>query len=208
MKQIIAAIFLTIFILTFSVVFTLNFRPLYYHDITTLKIEHTSGFSKKQILENYNTLIDYNCIFHQNPLKLTLPMSKEGRLHFEEVKHIFDFLQLLCLISAVGLLLLCKNAISKHNYKFFILSSICTFFVPTAFAIIFAINGWENTFTFFHKILFQNDYWLFDEFTNPIIKILPDVFFFHYTIMILCLVLTGIFINFLLYLFFRKKKSL
>lgn len=53
MKQIIAAIFLTIFILTFSVVFTLNFRPLYYHDITTLKIEHTSGFSKKQILENY-----------------------------------------------------------------------------------------------------------------------------------------------------------
>ena len=26
---------------------TLNFRPLYYHDISSLKIEENSGFSKK-----------------------------------------------------------------------------------------------------------------------------------------------------------------
>lgn len=87
MKNILISLCLALFIISASVTITLNFRPLYYHDISSLKIEETSGFSKKVIRENYDALIDYNQFFYSGKLKLTLPMSREGRIHFEEVKH-------------------------------------------------------------------------------------------------------------------------
>lgn len=39
-----------------------------------------------------------------------------------------------------------------------------------------AVN-WEAVFIMFHKIMFRNDYWLFDEALDPVITILPDTFF-------------------------------
>ena len=75
MKNILISLCLALFIISASVTITLNFRPLYYHDISSLKIEETSGFSKKVIRENYDALIDYNQFFYSGKLKLTLPMS-------------------------------------------------------------------------------------------------------------------------------------
>ena len=89
MKNILISLCLALFIISASVTITLNFRPLYYHDISSLQIEETSGFSKKVIRENYDALIDYNQFFYSGKLKLTLPMSREGKIHFEEVKRIF-----------------------------------------------------------------------------------------------------------------------
>ena len=49
MKNIMTSLCLALFIISASVTITLNFRPLYYHDISALKIEETSGFSKNII---------------------------------------------------------------------------------------------------------------------------------------------------------------
>ena len=54
MKNILISLCLALFIISASVTITLNFRPLYYHDISSLQIEETSGFSKKVIRENYD----------------------------------------------------------------------------------------------------------------------------------------------------------
>ena len=43
----------------------------------------------------------------------------------------------------------------------------------------------------FSSACFNNDYWLFDPTTDPIINILPDVYFMHCTIMIFVLVMAG-----------------
>lgn len=85
MKNILTSLCLALFIISAAVTITLNFRPLYYHDISALKIEETSGFSKKVIKDNYDELIDYNQFFRSGKLKLTMPMTKEGRIHFADL---------------------------------------------------------------------------------------------------------------------------
>ena len=87
MKNILISLCLALFIISASVTITLNFRPLYYHDISSLKIEETSGFSKKVIRENYDALIDYNQIGRASVLlfwqiKTDLTYVKRGQDSF------------------------------------------------------------------------------------------------------------------------------
>ena len=64
--------------------------------------------------------------------------------------------------------------------------------------------NWEWTFVLMHKILFRNDYWLFDPWQDPIINILPNGVFFAYGALILVLMGIGLVIAGLVY---RKKKG-
>ena len=92
------AVVFMLFFISFSVVLVLNFRPLYYHDIEALGIVESSGISEEDIRTNYDTLISYNSIFGQKELDFpTLAMSESGKIHFEEVKNIFVFVQWLCI---------------------------------------------------------------------------------------------------------------
>ena len=83
------------FLLTYSVVLVLNFRPLYYHDVQSLHLSKETGLSEEMICRNYDVLIDYN-LFWKGEDTLAFPdfpMSEQGRIHFEEVKRIFVALQ-------------------------------------------------------------------------------------------------------------------
>ena len=204
MKNIMTSLCLALFILSASVTITLNFRPLYYHDISALKIEETSGFSKKTIKKNYDELIDYNQFFHSGKLKLTMPMSKEGRIHFEEVKRIFDAIEIICIITLILSCCLVTGQLRKHDLRFLKSASAITILLPSIVAILTAVN-WEAAFIMFHKIMFRNDYWLFDEALDPVIKILPDAFFFHCAIIIILLILFGSLLCILFRSFFRHK---
>lgn len=82
MKNILISLCLALFIISASVTITLNFRPLYYHDISSLKIEETSGFSKKVIRENYDALIDYNSVLLFWQIKTDLTYVKRGQDSF------------------------------------------------------------------------------------------------------------------------------
>lgn len=190
MKNILTSLCLALFIISASVTITLNFRPLYYHDISALKIEETSGFSKKMIKHNYDALIDYNQFFHFGKLKLTMPMSREGRIHFKEVKRIFVSVEFLCIITLILSCFLIKKQITHRNFDFFRSASIITILLPAIVGILCAIN-WDAAFTMFHEIMFRNNYWIFDEATDPVIMILPDAFFLHCAIMIILLIFTG-----------------
>lgn len=204
MKNIMTSLCLALFIISASVTITLNFRPLYYHDISALKIEETSGFSKKTIKKNYDELIDYNQFFHSGKLKLTMPMSKEGRIHFEEVKRIFDAIEIICIITLILSCCLVTGQLRKHDLRFLKSASAITILLPSIVGILTAVN-WEAAFIMFHKIMFRNDYWLFDEALDPVIKILPDAFFFHCAIMIILLILFGSLLCILFRSFFRHK---
>ena len=204
MKNIMTSLCLALFILSASVTITLNFRPLYYHDISALKIEETSGFSKKTIKKNYDELIDYNQFFHSGKLKLTMPMSKEGRIHFEEVKRIFDAIEIICIITLILSCCLVTGQLRKHDLRFLKPASIITILLPSIVGVLTAVN-WEAAFIMFHKIMFRNDYWLFDEALDPVIKILPDAFFFHCAVRIILLILFGSLLCILFRSFFRHK---
>lgn len=204
MKNILTSICLALFIISASVTITLNFRPLYYHDISSLKIEESSGYSKKVIKKNYDALIDYNQFFHSKKLKLTMPMSKEGRIHFSEVKRIFVAVEIMCIITLILSIFLIHHQIQQGHTQFLKTASIISLLLP-AIAGIFTFINWDFTFVLFHKIMFRNDYWLFDEATDPVITILPDAFFLHCAIMIFLLILLGSLLCMVFRSFFHRK---
>ena len=101
-KDIFLAILLTLFIISFAVVFTVFFKQLYYFDIDYLGISQSTGLSKDIIIENYNILIQYQSLFYRGELNLPdFIMSTTGRIHFEEVKRIFDIIQILCITTGM-----------------------------------------------------------------------------------------------------------
>jgi len=198
------AVILAFLIISFSVVFTLNFRPLYYFDIDYLSISESSGLSKEDIKVNYDALIDYNSIFHRDRLEFpSLTMSESGEVHFVEVRNIFVAVQILFIIT---LILSITGIIYKRrqkDFQYLQYTAVLTIAIPVVLGTLIGLN-WERSFVVFHQIFFNNDYWIFDAATDPVITILPDTFFFHCAVMILCIVLLG---SGLCYFFFRKAKK-
>ena len=104
--NILLALVLTLFIFTAAVVLVLNFKWLYYIDITILGLEEKSGMTVKEIRANYDALIQYNQFWFHGDLKFpTLFMSETGRIHFQEVKQIFTAVQYLCMGSGIASLI-------------------------------------------------------------------------------------------------------
>lgn len=172
-------------ILSFSVTFTLNFRPLYYMDIELLKIESRSGIPKEEIKENYDELIRYNSMFTEEELRFpTLAMSETGKIHFEEVKVIFVMFQKMLLVTAcLGLLLVLWQK-KRDRARWLKYTGTVSVLVPVVLGAAVAMN-WDKAFTLFHEIAFDNDFWIFDAATDPVITMLPDTFFLHCALMIL-----------------------
>ncbi len=188
-KQILTAMALTLCILSAAVVFTLNFRPLYYMDIHHFSLPENTGYPEEEIRENYDALIDYNSVFYRGELEFpTLTMSEEGRIHFVEVKRIFVFIQAILLpLSLIGSILGIFS-LKKQKPVYLKLTSVLTLALPALLGALIALN-WDRFFVLFHKLFFNNDYWIFDAATDPIILLLPDGFFMHCALMILALLL-------------------
>ena len=167
----------------------MNFRPLYYLDISLLHIEDTSGLSRAEIIENYNALIDYNSLFNRKPLSFpTLSMSETGRIHFEEVKVVFDlfgYMTLILLPVVAAGMIISKKTRSK---AYLTVAGFLGILIPALLGFLICRN-WYAVFVRFHELVFRNDYWIFDESTDPVIMILPDTFFMHCAVMIISLVI-------------------
>lgn len=179
------------FLISMAVVITLEFRPLYYRDIKSLEIEETSGYSEEEIRANYDALIDYNVSPFQDKLIFpTFPMSEEGEIHFREVKKIFQFFLKLFLISAVAVSVGAAVKARKKEFRYLKWAGIMTLTVPAVLAIPVSLC-WDQVFVLFHEIVFDNDYWLFDPVTDPVIRILPDEFFLHCAFLIVFITALG-----------------
>ena len=195
------------FLFTCSVVLVLNFRPLYYHDVQSLHLPEETGLSQETICQNYDVLIDYNLFWKgQDTLRFpNFPMSEQGRIHFEEVQRIFVVLQ----YGMIAALMLFTGGIiwnvRRKSYGFLRATAVAALAIPVVLGALVAIN-WERFFIGFHKLMFLNDYWLFDPAKDPVILILPDEFFFHCAAaVIVCFVAGGIFCE-IVYRVVRRKE--
>ena len=182
---------LTLTIIALSVVFTLGFKPLYYLDMHVLDIPETSGYAEEVIRENYDVLIDYNLSFGDEPLEFPdLGMSEAGRIHFEEVKVIFNLFKYMAVIGVLMSLAGIGVCIKRKEILYLKWTSVLAVGLPAVLGILVAMN-WDWAFVAFHKIAFNNDYWIFDPATDPVITILPDTFFLHCALLILGGVVVG-----------------
>ncbi|HGT1447921.1 TPA: TIGR01906 family membrane protein [Clostridioides difficile] len=199
------SICISIVIIVGVINFTVGFKQLYYFDIDYLNISELSGLSKDDIKLNYDYLIDYNLNKNVSEFKLpTLKSSPQGKIHFEEVRNIFQNInklaKLLLVVSLVGIILSVKN----KNIKILKTTSIALIIMPLLLTVPILLN-FEKSFIIFHKLLFRNDYWIFNPDLDPVINILPEEFFFHSGMMILILILL---VSIVLFVMYKLCKSL
>ncbi|HAP20997.1 MAG TPA: TIGR01906 family membrane protein, partial [Lachnospiraceae bacterium] len=88
-------------------------------------------------------------------------------------------------LSLIGSILGILNQ-KKQKPVYLRLTSVLTLALPAVLGALIAMN-WDQFFILFHKLFFNNDYWIFDADTDPIILLLPDGFFMHCALMILVL---------------------
>ncbi len=206
LKHILTALALTLLLFSAAVVITLNFRPLYYADMKKYNLSERFGYPEEEIRANYDAMVEYNNVFYKGELNFpTLPMSESARVHFREVRDIFVVIEAVLLpIGAVGSIigiLLCRRDRKKG---YLCLTGVFSIGIPAVLGGLIAAN-WDTFFTKFHEIFFNNDYWIFNSVTDPIIDLLPDEFFLHCCVMILAIILAGAFLCLLLYAAGRKK---
>ena len=117
----------------------------------------------------------------------TMPMSESGRKHFEEVKDIFLAMQWVAVLGlAVFGIYLLRDAVrtgkmreaaafhAAHTLRLryrWMLWAVWLAAGIGGIVLLAVIIDWENAFTLMHKIFFDNDDWLFNPQTDPIITI-------------------------------------
>ena len=180
------SIILTVFIISITVKLVANLKQLYYYDINYLNIVEESGFDRNIIVENYDYIVEYLTSWgkSENFQLPSMDFSANGKVHFEDVKNIFNQINVLCLvtggISIAGIYL----NIKKRNFRFMKWTSCLLIILPIVLGLLIVID-FDNIFTVFHNIFFSNDYWIFDPKIDPVINILPSEFFMHAAILIL-----------------------
>lgn len=193
LKDILFSFYLLISSVVFSVIVTLNISPILYSLFIKLnKVPNYNNLSMEEILNDYNNIIHYLNSPQEEVLKFkNFKISPIGEFHFLEVKEIFSSIYLICLaclILGIILFILLKKFKLKISLKAFNIFFYEVLFIFLGLILSFYLN-FSKVFTLFHKIFFNNDYWIFDPKKDPIINVLPESYFLFLAIFILFLVM-------------------
>ncbi|MGG7164946.1 TIGR01906 family membrane protein [Clostridium ihumii] len=189
--HVLLSISLTLFIILIAVKLTLVFKPLYYYDINSLEIENKSGYSKEEIVKNYDYMVEYLLSYNNENKEFELPtikFSQHGKEHFEDVKRIFVTIDILLLISLIINIIGINIYYKEKKFQYIKYTARTLIILPSILVSIFIID-FDTSFIIFHKLFFNNDYWIFNKVTDPVIKILPQEFFMHAAFMVLIIII-------------------
>ena len=181
-----------------SVIISLNSRFIYKYSVDKFDLVKLGGVSKDKLIKDFNTLINYL----QNPFIKKLDfenfiMSTNGEFHFYEVKKIFLNIYLLVFVILIILIaraIYCRYKNIPIKWPSLFNKGANGLVIIIAFLASVIATNFSKAFVIFHKIFFDNDYWIFDETTDPIIRVLPEELFELYAIIILSIVIVSILI--------------
>lgn len=183
-------IVLSLFIITFSICFVVFFTPFYHYFIGVLRIDLYTPLTIEQIKINYQCMIDYFNLFNRGSLQFVdLTMSVQGRIHFEDVKKIFDLIQLVCITTGLSSIVLLYKQNKIQEYRYFKITYKLVLGIPLILLFICMID-FSRAFIVFHKLLFRNEYWVFDYVSDPVIRILPENFFMYAFVFMIIIVIS------------------
>lgn len=198
----IASIF--VWIITITIAITIWSVPLFQFSLRHLNIPEKVGMSFEEIMENYHILLQYLHFPWMDQLSLpSFPVSASGAFHFYEVKLLFYLNYGLLLASTIGSIFYLRKL--KEINGFWRLREVfkVAIFIPFLLLLILAID-FDWLFVKFHEIAFNNDAWLFNPTTDPIITVLTQEFFMYSFVLAFSLIelfLVGGY-------FYFKKKSI
>ncbi len=208
-------VFTALAVLSGSIAVPILCRSFYYAHITPLQMRLRVRLTEEQVRETYNEVMDY-CMGKMDTFELShLTWSAEGASHFADVRNLF-LLDLTVAATAIALLVIlwairryCNirpTLIKDHSPMFWAATGlVCTF---TVLGFLGTVD-FDGFFTAFHTVFFPGkDNWIFDPETDPVINMLPQVFFRNCAILVGALILIGCIILILADRYYRKRHHL
>lgn len=184
---VIFAVALVLLVLTVSIGLPIYLRPFYYAHIDALELDRASGFTKAQIRTAYDEVLDYLTLPGKDFGTGELAHSAEGAAHFADCKVLFDLNAGVLLGSAVvaaAIFLLRKPCKLPSLRRATFWAGTGALMLPVVVGSLAALD-FDRAFVIFHHIFFPGkDNWVFDYFADPIIRVLPQVFFMNCAIFI------------------------
>lgn len=181
---------------TSSIAVPILCRPFYYAHIKPLGLESNTGMTAAQIREAYGQVVDFCVGLRADFAAGVLPFSRSGASHFADVKVLFLLVMYLLAVSAALLVIfslfcrkcgLCAKRFFGRGPAFWSACGMAAiFFVIGAFA----AADFDSAFVVFHSLFFPGKTnWMFDPRTDPVILLLPDIFFRNCAILIFALLI-------------------
>lgn len=208
LKEIIFSTYILIFIFLISILIVLNSTFIYRIFISLFNLEKYTGISPDNLMIDYKRIINYlNNPFNNNLEFENFSMSYNGAYHFLEVKNIIFKIQILFIAFCIIALVLYK--MKKRNAITFSMEGFEYLFNITSIIFILLLVGFCFDFSYifekFHKILFNNDYWIFDKRVDPIITALPEEYFLVCGVICILFILGTSLILRLTYIRYKRK---
>ena len=195
MKNKIISIFFSILavllMITVSIGLPIYFRPFYYAHISAMDLEYESGYTRGEIIDAYNEVLDYLTLPGKEFGTGVMQYSESGKDHFVDCKALFDLNVTVLIISAAAIatiLILCKRGklelVDINGYPPLFWSGVGAILIPCVLGLLISVD-FDRAFVIFHQIFFPGkDNWTFDPRYDEIINVLPQEFFRNCAILI------------------------
>lgn len=181
------------FLLTAAVTITIWALPLFAANVVLLKLDELVGLPVPVIIENYLALLRYLHLPWVNELYLPdFAVSSSGAFHFYEVKRLFMLNYAVLIGSAISSVIFWRNLRTANNEWQLIRPFQFLNWLPISIMVLLVMN-FSRIFVLFHQLLFNNDDWLFNPLTDPIILVLPEQFFMQCFLLVFVLIQLGLY---------------
>lgn len=187
--SVLCAVCVVFFLLTAAIGLPIYIRPFYYAHIEAFDLPARSGYTAEEIRAAYDEVLDYLTLPGKEFSTGVLPLSAEGKAHFEDCKVLFDLNASILAGSGLVLAVLFfmrkkwgPYRIGKHSAAFW--AAVLSVTAPIMIGCLAALD-FDRAFVIFHSIFFPGKTnWVFDWYADPIIRVLPQEFFMDCAILI------------------------
>ena len=205
------ALLLSVFfiILSVSIIIPVLARPIYYNQIENTSLYRIGPYSKEEIKEAYDEIIDYITFRKKDFSCGKLKFSVSGADHFKDCRNLIGLDLIILLISSISTIILLLFRKSCNLYLKRLPAPFYSGVLGIALLILvglLSLDGFTFAFLLFHKIFFMGKTnWYFDPSTDEIINYMPESFFLK------CAVVIGVSIFLLsalvIFLSIKKRKE-
>lgn len=152
---------------------------LYKNVLKSDNLEELVGLELSEVESDVEHLIRYTLFDEVSELDLNnFELSDESEYHFFEVKNIVKNIRLFNIYMSVPIICILITIFIKKKSGYLLSAVILSAFVLLFLGCVFFFyEDWA--FEFFHRLIFNNEYWIFDPRIDPIIHVLPQKFFIN-----------------------------
>lgn len=188
--NIITALATALVLLSGSIAMPILIRPFYYAHIEPLNLEEKSGLTSEEIVQAYDEVLDYCTGKSESFSAGVLKFSEDGASHFADCRKLFilDFEIFGASAAVLAVCAVLRRRIRSERRT----GRGPAFFGAVGMSAALCITGalaalnFDKAFVVFHSIFFPGKTnWVFYTDADPVILIMPEVFFRNCALLIL-----------------------